>query len=87
MDAKLQNVQTNDMFEKMVLMLQSIVDEGSLNDVLCLKALKMITNNFFQLPFVDNNNNHLYTKMFFSKFPPYQHLDLLNMHAHCDKML
>ena len=30
MDAKLQNVQTNDMFEKMVLMLQSIVDEGSL---------------------------------------------------------
>ena len=47
MDAKLQNVQTNDMFEKMVLMLQSIVDEGSLNDVLCLKALKMITNNFF----------------------------------------
>ena len=33
MDAKLQNVQTNDMFEKMVLMLQSIVDEGSLSDV------------------------------------------------------
>ena len=75
------------MFEKMVLMLQSIVDEGSLCDVLCLKALKMITNNFFQLPFVDNNNNHLYTKCVFSKFPPYQHLHSLNMQAHCDKIL